>query len=108
MSKTNNNLQIGSEYDYNKDGVIDCGDVDSYERITKANLLSKRDSNHVKLAWVAMISIIVVTMLLFSPQIPDSRIRALSDVLDLFYICQASVIGFYVGAKTYLERNKPI
>lgn len=57
------------------------------------------------LAWAAMISMTVVTGLLFCSFIPDARIIALKDILDLYYVAQASVIGMYMGAKAFMNRK---
>ena len=43
--------------------------------------------------------------LLFSPFVPDSRIIALRDLLDLFYVAQASVVGMFMGVKAYMTRK---
>ena len=76
------------------------------EKINELSRNEQRDQNHIKLAWTSMISIVVVTLLLFTPFVSIERIIALKDILDLFYIAQTSIIGFYMGAKTYLDRNK--
>lgn len=57
------------------------------------------------MAWVAMLSMLVITLLLFSPFVPDSRILALRDLLDLFYVAQASVVGMFMGVKAYMTRK---
>jgi hypothetical protein len=49
------------------------------------------------MAWLAMISMVSFTVLLFSPVLSDSRVQALSDLLGLFYIAQAGVVGAYMG-----------
>lgn len=93
-------------YDLNQDGIIDDNDATVFEKIKKTDIELQRDNNQLKMAWVAMFSIILVTLLLFSPFVTDTRIQALDNVLDLFYVAQASVIGFYVGAKTYLSSKR--
>jgi hypothetical protein len=37
--------------------------------------------------------------------IPDSRVKALADLLGLFYIGQASVVGAYMGFTAYMSRK---
>lgn len=75
------------------------------ERLKRLELQEMKDTNQVWLAWAAMISMTVVTGLLFAPWIPDARILALKDILDLYYIAQASVIGMYMGAKAFMTRK---
>lgn len=92
--------------DLDHDGKISEQEVIQFEKLSKTRLENDRDQNHIRLAWAAMISIIVITLLLFTPFVSVEKIIALKEILDLFYIAQASVIGFYMGAKTYLDRNK--
>lgn len=92
--------------DLDHDGKISEQEVIQFEKLSKTCLENDRDQNHIRLAWAAMISIIVITLLLFTPFVSVEKIIALKEILDLFYIAQASVIGFYMGAKTYLDRNK--
>lgn len=99
------NPKPNKQFDCDGDGTISQSDVALAEQISRIELLERKDKNQVRLAWVAMISMIVVTIIQFIPWITDSRITSLKDTLDLFYIAQASVIGFYVGAKTYLTRT---
>ena len=92
--------------DLNKDGVIDSAEAESYSKITEANLKSGRDKTQCYLAWIAMVSIIVITVLILTPLVDRSRLEALISVLETFYIVQVSVIGFYYGAKTYADSIK--
>ena len=59
-----------------------------------------------RMAWVAMISMIVFTALVFLPIFPDARIKALSDLFGLFYIGQAGVVGAYMGMTAYMSAKK--
>ena len=87
--------------DQDADGRISDRDIDITERLTKI----QKDTTQVRLVWVAMIGMCVVTLILFAPWIPDSRIIALDNILDLYYVTQASVIGMYMGVKAYLGRK---
>lgn len=95
-------------FDYNRDGVVDQLDAEIAERLTNIQKNVDKDTNQTRLAWVAMIGICTVTILLFVPFIPDSRIIAVENILDLYYVTQASVIGMYMGVKAYLDRRNHI
>ena len=60
-----------------------------------------------RMSWIALLSMLVFTCVLFSPIVSDSRVSALADLLGLFYIAQASIIGFYFGAQAYMHKNAP-
>ena len=99
-------FEMVNKVDLDHDGKVSREEIEQFQRLNELNRDEQRDQNHIKLAWTAMISIVVVTLLLFTPFVSIEKINALKDILDLFYIAQTSIIGFYMGAKTYLDRNK--
>ncbi len=58
-----------------------------------------------QMAWVALISMLVFTILLFMPFISDSRIQALDNLLQMFYIAQAGIVASFFGSSAYMSRN---
>jgi len=48
---------------------------------------------------------VLFTIVLFTPLIKESRVAALADLLGLFYLAQASVVGFYFGAQAYMSKK---
>ena len=92
-------------FDHDKDGIISEKDLQISEQLIKLQIDNQKDHNQVRMAWVAMLSMLVITLLLFSPFVPDSRILALRDLLDLFYVAQASVVGMFMGVKAYMTRK---
>ena len=93
------------EFDHDKDGVISEKDLQISEQLIRLQIDNQKDQNQVRMAWVAMLSMLIVTLLLFSPFVPDSRILALRNLLDLFYVAQASVVGMFMGVKAYMTRK---
>jgi hypothetical protein len=92
-------------FDHDKDGIISEKDLQISEQLIKLQIDNQKDQNQVRMAWVAMLSMLGITLLLFSPFVPDSRILALRDLLDLFYVAQASVVGMFMGVKAYMTRK---
>jgi len=58
-----------------------------------------RWQNRRKMAWIALISILVVTILAFFV-VEESRLKLLGDVINMFYLSMASIVGAYVGFAT--------
>ena len=58
------------------------------------------------MAWVAMVSMIIFSILLYTPIISETRVNALGDILGLFYIAQAGVVGAYMGVTSWMSRGK--
>jgi len=63
----------------------------------------KREDQQRRMAWVAMISMIVLTLFLFLPIISPERIAALADLLSMFYIAQAGVVAAFFGSQAYMS-----
>lgn len=58
-----------------------------------------RWQNRRRMAWIALTSILVVTVLAFFI-VPESRLKLLGDVINMFYLSMASIVGAYVGFAT--------
>ena len=48
---------------------------------------------------------IIFSIFLMLPMMPDKRVEALSDLLGLFYIAQASIVAAYFGATAFMSRR---
>ena len=104
MNMGDKRLQKDSDYeefDIDGDGVVSD---DEMSVIQKIDAHEKSDAQR-KMAWVAMVTMIVFTLLLFLPIFPDGRIKALSDLFGLFYIGMAGVVGSYFGMTAYMSRK---
>ena len=98
-------LEPDSEYsalDLDNDGVVSDKELAVMEALEKKEKMEAQK----KMAWVAMISMLIFTALVFLPIFPDTRIKALSDLFGLFYIGQAGVVGAYMGMTAYMSAKK--
>jgi|TARA_Y100001937_G_scaffold96369_1_gene131008 hypothetical protein len=86
-------------FDVDGDGSV------TVEEIQAISNVEKTDSQR-RMAWTAMIVMIVFTALLFLPIFPDGRIKALSDLFGLFYVGMASVVGAYMGMSAWMSKKK--
>ena len=98
-------LEPDSEYsalDLDNDGVVSDKELAVMEALEKKEKMEAQK----KMAWVAMVSMLVFTAMVFLPIFPDTRIKALSDLFGLFYIGQAGVVGAYMGMTAYMSAKK--
>lgn len=58
-----------------------------------------RWKNRRRMAWIALASILVVTILAFFV-VEESRLKLLGDVINMFYLSMASIVGAYLGFAT--------
>ena len=63
-----------------------------------------RWQNRRRMAWIALSSILIVTILAFFV-VAESRLKLLGDVINMFYLSMASIVGAYVGFATLDKKN---
>ncbi len=85
-----------------KDRVRD-EDLVMKERQIELENRDKREDQQRRMAWVAMISMIVLTAGLFLPIVSPERIAALADLISMFYIAQAGIVATFFGAQAYMS-----
>ena len=93
---------VYNDLDLNENGIVDDSELVASEALDHHE---KADAQR-RMAWVAMISMLVFTVAVFLPIFPDSRIKALADLFGLFYIGQAGVVGAYMGMTAYMRSKK--
>ena len=55
------------------------------------------------MAWVSLSSMILITSALVCPFVSVERVHALGDLLGLFYIANAGIVGAYMGFQSWLS-----
>ena len=93
------------DLDLDRDGEVSAEDVAAVEKLAEVERQDRKQQAQRRMAWVAMWSMVVFTVVLFSPVISDSRVSALADLLGLFYIAQAGVVGAFMGMSAWMNRK---
>ncbi len=98
-------LQQDSKYnplDLDNDGCVSDRELE----IAKAVEQHEKMDAQRRMAWTAMIAMLVFTALVFLPLFPDTRIKALGDLFSLFYIGMAGCVSAYFGAAAFVSKKK--
>lgn len=93
------------QYDLNNDGEVTEDEMKRATEIMELELREEKADAQKRMSWVSILSMVFFTAILFTPLIPESRVSALGDLLGLFYLGQASIVGFYFGAQAYMSRK---
>jgi hypothetical protein len=93
-----------SEYDLNKDGDVTDNELIKSDELLELELREEKAQTQKFISYIALTSIIIVTAVLMSPIVSDSRVESLGNLLSMFYLAQASIIGFYFGATAYMSK----
>jgi len=101
-------LEKGSKYadfDLDKDGTVSDEEIKRAQDILEIELREEKFEAQKRMAWVAMGSMVVFTLILFTPAVSEGRVSALADLLGLFYIAQTGVVGAYMGVTAWLSKR---
>lgn len=102
MEKKNN---ITKKYDINRDGEISEDELSEMKTIEEIERDNRKQSAQRRMAWVSIWSMIVFTIILFSPIVSNERVNALADLLGLFYVAQAGIVGAFMGVSAWLSKK---
>ena len=93
------------EYDMNNDGIVTEEEVKIKNEVSEIQMREEKAETQKKMAQVAMGSMLVFTIVLFTPVISDDRVSALADLLSMFYVAQAGIVGAYMGFTSWLSKK---
>lgn len=94
-----------NKFDADGDGVVSDDELAKAERIVDLENKDQKEDQLRRMAWVAMLSMVVFTVLLFLPFVGIDRLAALDNILSMFYIAQAGVVASFFGSSAYMSRS---
>jgi hypothetical protein len=85
----------------------DTIDINGDGRVTKVEEKISEDKfkNRRRMAWMAITTMAVYTAVILTPLIDVERIKSLENILDMFYIAMASIVGAYMGFATWASKK---
>ena len=102
-------LQEGSILDVadlDGDGVVTNGEIGKHERLLRIENWDKQQDQQRHMAWVAMGSMVVLTLALVLPILSTDRIEALNGLMTMFYTAQMGVVAAFMGASAYVRTRE--
>jgi hypothetical protein len=91
-----------AKYDIDGDGEVTDEEMAKIDHMIESENKEKKEAQLRKMAWVAMLSMVFFTLILFTPFTDVARITALGSVLQMFYVAQAGVVATFFGASAYI------
>lgn len=92
-----------TEMDTNGDGLVVDSELSRAERAQDVFLREEKAAAQKKLAWAAMLAMILFTGLLYLPFIPQERVESMGALLGVFYVTMSGVIAAYFGVSAWLS-----
>ena len=103
MKKSLENNSKYNEYDADGDGVITDEEFAHVTEIKKLEHDLRKQRAQRRMATASLVAMGLFTGAMFFVDI--ERVKALSDISNLFYISGAGIVGAYMGASAFMNRN---
>ena len=92
-----------AEYDVDGDGSVSDEELSHVKEIKKTENELRKNLAQLRMARYTLISMGAFTIAMFF--IPLDRVKALSDISNLFYISGAGIVGAYMGTTAWMNRK---
>jgi|TARA_S200002703_G_C3770286_1_gene237158 hypothetical protein len=92
-----------AEYDEDGDGVVSDDELSHVKAIKETETELRKNLAQLRMARYTLISMGVFTVAMFF--IPLDRVKALSDISNLFYISGAGIVGAFMGTSAWMNRK---
>ena len=96
---------VWAKYDIDQDGTVSDEELESATQMLELDLREEKKDSQRRIAWVAMSSMVLYSLLPLFPFVPEERLATLSSLSDMLFLSQASIIGLYFGATAYMSRK---
>lgn len=95
-----------SKFDVNRDGNLSPEEIQDAKDTLNLELQEEKAETQRYMAWSAIVTMVIFTIFLFTSFVTDGRVKALADLLGLFYIAQAGIVGAYMGATAWMSNTR--
>ena len=92
-----------NEYDTDGDGVITDEEFAHVTEIKKLEHDLRKQRAQRRMATASLVAMGIFTFAMFFVDI--SRVKALADISNLFYLTGGGIVSVYMGASAYMNRN---
>ena len=94
-----NAIKFEKEMDRDGDGIITA------EEVQVADLHRKGYTVQSRITVASFIVMVLLSCVLLSGLVPDSRITALSGLISTLFVALAGIIGAYYGMQAWMSRK---
>jgi hypothetical protein len=103
MSKKLENGSKYNEYDLDGDGIVTDEELENAKVMKETETLLRKQLAQLRMARATLIAMGVFTLAMFV--IDVERVKALSDISNLFYLSGAGIVGAYMGTTAWMSKK---
>ena len=103
MSKKLENGSKYNEYDLDGDGIVTDEELENAKAIKETEDELRKHLAQLRMARYTLIAMGLFTLAMFI--IDLERVKALSDISNLFYLSGAGIVGAYMGTTAWMNKK---
>ena len=93
------------QYDMDKDGIVSDEELAHMKEIKRLEGELRKHRAQRRMATFTLVGMGLFTAMMFMPFMTTEKIKALSDISNLFYISGAGIVGAYMGATAWMSKK---
>ena len=103
MKKTLQKNSKYNEYDLDGDGIVTDEELENAKVMKETETLLRKQLAQLRMARATLIAMGLFTLAMFI--IDVERVKALSDISNLFYLSGAGIVGAYMGTTAWMSKK---
>jgi hypothetical protein len=103
MKKTLQKNSKYNEYDLDGDGIVTDEEMENAKIIKETETALRKQLAQLRMARYTLIAMGLFTLAMFL--IDLERVKALSDISNLFYLSGAGIVGAYMGTTAWMNKK---
>jgi hypothetical protein len=103
MKKTLQNNSKYNDFDLDGDGIVTDEELETAKAMKETETLLRKQLAQLRMARATLIAMGVFTLAMFI--IDLERVKALSDISNLFYLSGAGIVGAYMGTTAWMNKK---
>ena len=92
-----------NEYDLDGDGIVSDEEIENAKAIKETETQLRKQLAQLRMARYTLVAMGVFTVAMFIIDI--ERVKALSDISNLFYLSGAGIVGAYMGTTAWMNKK---
>jgi hypothetical protein len=92
-----------NEYDLDGDGIVSDEEIENAKAIKETETQLRKQLAQLRMARYTLVAMGVFTVAMFVIDI--ERVKALSDISNLFYLSGAGIVGAYMGTTAWMNKK---
>lgn len=92
-----------ADYDLDGDGTITDAELEQAKTIREDEAQLRKMRTQRSMATATLVAMGTFTLAMFF--VPESRVKVLGDISNLFYLSGAGIVGAYMGMSAWMSRK---